>query len=174
MEQKYIDAINSVNNAIKNDNKEIWWPNIIRIEGNSKIHLIDGIEACSTDSDNDSHTNSLLRLKDKPCAIFAYDIKYGIQLSDILVGFMSNDKTFLKMAWDNSSRVFPMIGQISGKDNQGTYIQWDCKTFINVPEPPKNTKWIIAASLNTEYREAVNLFGRDKTLEELKNYTPVF
>jgi hypothetical protein len=186
-EKDYIDAIKCVNECILNDDRDKWWPNIIRIEGEQKIHSIDGIEAGSMGTNgtsfDDAHCNSLLRLisgEKKSCTLFVYDVKCDIQLVDIIVGFLDNQKN-LTLAWNNK-RVFPMIGANIGSTIENGEIKFiDPKSslkskettfFTKIPEIPENTKWIVAASLDLQYRKAVALFGRTKSLPELKKITP--
>lgn len=159
MYQEYIDAINYVNKCILYDNRDTWWPNIVRIEGRQKFHNINGIEASSSgycDSD-DSYSDSLLRLiiNKSPCEIFAYDVKFGYKMVDIIVGFLDKDKKKLKLAWNNK-RVYPLIGQQN----------------MHRPIIPPDTKWILCASLDTKNRKTVSLFGKSKNLVELEKYTP--
>lgn len=158
MEKEYIEAIQHVNNCILTDNRETWWPTIVKIEGNYKTHSINGIEMKTQVPDNafsDSYANSLLRLLkyESPCELFAYPVGNGIIPIDIIVGFMSEDKSLI-LGWDKT-RVFPMIGMKSGY----------------LPDIPENTKWIIGASLNKDYRKAVALYGNTKTMKELKEDT---
>ena len=159
------------------------WPKVIRIEGDRKIHLINGIEAGSSCGDGefgDASSNALLRIvidKNLQCALFAYDVKYGIKSVDIIVGFLDKEKN-LTLAWDNK-RVFPMIGSnigylvkedkwISPHSQEGKY------SYTKIPYIPENTKWIIAGSLNTQNRKIIALYGRTRNNTELKNETPEF
>lgn len=165
--QDYIIAINHVNDCIKNDNKETWWPNITRIDGDKKYHMINDTEIGFTsrqDEYDDAHAYALVKMlvgNDKPCTLFAYDVKFGYQPVDVIVGFLDQDKN-LTLAWDNE-RVFPMIG---------------CDAEYNIkkdefPMIPSNTKWIVAACLELEYRKDVIVYGRTRSsYEELKKDTP--
>lgn len=162
MKEKYINAIAAVNYCVLNDNRETWWPKIIRKETDFRTYYdIDGIEvgSCSYKENNafdDALSSSLLRIikKNVPCALFAYPIEFRIRPIDIIVGFMKEDKE-LVLAWNNKS-VYPLIGN-----------QWYSQTI------PKDTKWIIGASMDTDYRRAISRFAHDHfNLSELKKYTP--
>ena len=183
--EEYSDVIKHVNECIRNDNRDTWWPKIIRIEGGKKIHLINGIEAGASGSDGssfgDASSNALLRIvidEKLPCTLFAYDVKCNIHNVDIIVGFLDKEKN-LTLAWDK--RVYPMIGISIGnifEDGKRKFIDHNTSkenmVFTKIPNIPENTKWIIACSLNTKNRKIVALYGRTRNITELKNETPEF
>ena len=150
LESEYNDAIHAVNDCVVNDDRTTWWPKIKRIEGNRKIHDING-EECGSSGGNgtsyeDAMHNALLRLvidKSLPCALFVYPVKDGIQLMDIIVGFLDEEHEF-RLACNNK-HIYPMIGNST-----------------EVPNIPTNTKWIVGAALNTNYRRAVSFYNQIK------------
>ena len=185
-EKDYVAAVNHVYECVRSDDRDGWLPNIVRIEGGRKIHLIDGIEASSHGGVDDSYGNasasSMLRLivsggregGSIPCALFAYNAKCGIQPVDVIVGFLDGDRN-LTLAW-NRKRVFPMIGANIGSTIENNQRRWirsiAPSTFTEVPDIPADAKYIVAASLDARYRKAVAFFGRTKSLQELEKITP--
>lgn len=164
MKHKFQEAIRAINDKIAiNDDHETWWPKILRRESDfsKSIHDIDGVEAAASSSDramnefDESRANSYLRLvlRNSPCELFAYPVEFGIRPVDVIVGFMSENKDDLTLAWDDD-RVYPLIGN-------NEYI----RTL------PDAAKWIIAASMSTEYRRVVSLFCQKNSASDIKNCT---
>ena len=163
MESEYTQAIEFVNECVRNDDREKWWPKIVRIhENNMKTHEINGVQVTSgadtNNAFNDAHSNSIFRLvldETLPCALYAYPAQLGITTQDIIVGFMGDDNK-LQLAWDGV-RVHLNIGQ------------------CGFTQPvPRDAKWIIGASFNVKYMIAIYRFGKaaTTTLLEVKKYTP--
>ncbi len=160
----FIEAIHACNLCILKDDKQYWYPKILRIEGRQKMLEIDGEECAlmgSGDDAADANCHALMHLmKDKTriCAIYAYPVKCGIKPVDIIVGFMDKNNG-LTLAWDKK-RVLPMIGN----PNVSMYNQ----------RIPPDTTWIVAAAFETKYRHAISLFSQNVDQETIKKTTPVF
>ncbi len=99
-----------------------------------------------------SEMHSILRLlvdPTLPCALFAYPYvrEQGTirkdRPVDVLIGFLDATKKRFTFAYDDG-RVYPMVCH-------------HVRSTYAIPDAPKGTKWVVAASLPTDLRQTVTL-----------------
>lgn len=179
---QYVEAIKHVNDAVLNSDPYYWFPKIISVEtednreygrASFKYDLGNGEQGSGSGHSGNDHGHAymaamlrLIRFKE-PCTLFAFPIegalsvngvwKQNVQREDIVVGFITDldDSYFITPAW-NERCIYPMIGN------------WHVKWF----DIPKTAKWMLCATLDTQYRKAVSLYCQAASIEEQKLCTP--
>jgi hypothetical protein len=140
----YQEAIQSVHDCIKNNDRSKWWPKVLRVENGSTIYNIDG-EECSAYCVSHGEANGLIQLckyPSMPCVIYALSVDEQFYPMDILVGYLNKKDGNIIMA--DGDDVYP-------------YIYHNRLGKHGLPSIPIGTKWIIAAALRDDLRKSVAL-----------------
>ena len=135
----YLKAFDVAKFCFYNDDVKTWYPKIIDYKNGSRLHDINGIKASSYGG-SESESDSLLRLcldKSLICSLFAFPASNGIGKIDMVVGYIDN----------KNNKIYDSYSMMNRLDL--------CHEEFSHCIIPKNAKWIIGATFNTIYRNAI-------------------